>query len=235
MKIAVCDDESVFTNQISSYLEKYYHSLDVLIETFQSGEEFLKRFIVHPDHYDLIFLDIEMGGIDGVSTARQIRKCNRQVLIIFLTSHLEFAVDGYEVDAFRFLPKPIQEVKLLRTLTDIQTELDRNKKLLISKGDREILLRYQDIVFLKAQNINVLIRTKQDSYVIRKTLNALENEIEGPVFFSPHRSYVINLSYVADYDKKAITMETGERIALSRNKVSEFRTAMMTYVRICGK
>lgn len=235
MKIAVCDDELVFKNQIFGYLEKYYQSLDVLIETFQSGEEFLKRFIVHPDYYDLIFLDIEMSGMDGVSTARQLRKYNREVLIVFLTSHVEFAADGYEVEAFRFLSKPVHEMKLLRALADIQTELDRNKKLLISKGDKEILLRYQDIVYMEAQNMNVLIRTKQESYVIRKTLNALENEIAGPAFFKPHRSYVVNLKYVADYDNKAITMETGERISLSRTKVSEFRKIMMTYVRKCGR
>lgn len=235
MRIAVCDDEAVFLNQLTEYIEKYYSSIDLIVDTFESGEAFLKKLINKPDFYDLIFLDIEMKQLNGIQTARRVREYNKEVLVVFLTSHVEFATDGYEVDAFRFLVKPLQENKLIRTLQDVQKEMDRNRKILIKDSEREILLRYQDIVYLEAQNVNVLIRTLKDFFVIRRTLFQMEEEIKGPSFFRSHRSYIVNIGFVTDYDNKYITMETGEKIIVSRSKSAEFKTAMMNYVRSYGR
>lgn len=235
MRIAVCDDETVFLKQLTEYLEKYYNSLDLIVDTFEAGEMLLKKLMSKPDCYDLIFLDIEMKQLDGIKTAMKIREYNKEVLVIFLTSHVEFAADGYEVDAFRFLIKPLQEIKLIRALQDVQKELDRNKKLIIKDSEREVVLRFQDIVYLEAQNVNVLIRTLKDSFVVRKTLVQLEEEIKGPTFFRSHRSYIVNVGFVVDYDNKYITMKTGEKIVISRSKLSEFKTAIMSYVRSCGR
>lgn len=235
MRIAVCDDEAVFLKQLTEYIEKYYNSIDLIVDTFESGEVLLKKLINKPDFYDLIFLDIEMKQLDGIQTAKKIREYNKEVLVIFLTSHVEYATDGYEVAAFRFLVKPLQENKLIRALQDVQKEMDRNRKILIKDSDREILLRYQDIVYLEAQNVNVLIRTLNDFFVIRRTLVQMEEEIKGPSFFKSHRSYIVNIGFVIDYDNKYITMETGEKIVVSRSKLADFKMAMMNYVRSYGR
>lgn len=235
MRIAVCDDEEVFLIQLRNNIEKYYNSLDLVIDTFESGEDFLKHFIKKTDCYDLIFLDIEMKELNGMQTAMNIRKINSDVLVIFLTSHVEFASDGYEADAFRFLIKPLQENKLIRALGDVQKEMDRNRRILVKDNDKEIMLKHQDIVYIEAQNVNILIRTLNNSYVIRKTLSEIEYEIKGPSFFRTHRSYIVNIGFVTDHNNKCITMQTGERIVISRGKVVEFKAAMLSYVRSCGR
>lgn len=235
MRIAICDDDKVFLLKLKQYLENYYKNIDVMIETFNLGEEFIKRSENSNYNYDIIFLDIEMGHIDGIEAAKRIRKNNEDIIIIFLTSHVEFATDGYEVDAFRFLIKPIQESKLRVTLCDIQKKLDINKKILIKDRDRDFLLRYSDIILVEAQNVNIRICTINDEFTIRKTLREFEKEISGLMFFKCHRSYIVNLEFVVDYDNKTITMENNERVLISRNKISEFKTAMMTYIRKCGR
>lgn len=235
MKIAVCDDENIFREKFKAYIDGYYKSMDILTETFSSGEKLLEQFKKNHNAYDLIFLDIEMNKMDGIQTARLLRELNQDVLIIFLTSHLEFAADGYEVNAFRFLTKPVSEKKLVHALQDIQSALNRNKRLLIKTEDKEILLHYRDIVYMEAQNVLIRIRTVNEIYTIRKTLIQMEKEAEGPAFYKPHRSYLINLEYVSDYSNKAITMETGDRIPLSRNKASQFKEALMMVVKICGR
>lgn len=120
MKIAVCDDEEIFSMKLKKYLEQYYNSIDLIIDVFKSGEDFIRKIKSLTDRYDIVFLDIEMSPIDGIETAKKLRENNKDVIIIFLTSHGEFATDGYEVDAFRFLIKPVQEVKLKRALQDVQ-------------------------------------------------------------------------------------------------------------------
>lgn len=235
MKIAICDDEECFRTKLSQYLYKYYRSLDIIIDSFPSGEKLSERFKMNSDAYDLIFLDIEMEQLDGIHTAKRIRQYNQDTIIIFLTSHVEYALEGYEVDAFRFLSKPLIESKLIKALNDVQSEWDRNRKLIIRDFDNDILLPYKDIVYLEAQNVNVHIKTLNKDYTIRKTLNSIGKEVKGPAFYQPHRSYIINLSYVTDYDNKIITMETGETIPLSRNKLSEFKEALMLYVKSCGR
>lgn len=235
MKIAVCDDEKLYRDQLTKYLNIYYKSLDILIEAFSSGEELLEKFNANHNAYELVFMDIEMKKADGISTSRQIREYNQNVIIIFLTSHAEYAPEGYEVDAFRFLLKPVNENKLIHALKDVHDEMDRNKKLLIKDLDREVLLRCRDIVYLEAQNVNVTIRTVESVFTIRKTLMNMEKDLQGPVFYKPHRSYLINLEYVTDYSNKSITMETGENIPLSRNKSGEFKEALLMYVKTCGR
>ena len=235
MKIAICDDEKIFRGQLQEYLNKYYKSLDTIVESFTSGEKFLEKYMINPNAYELIFMDIEMGELDGINTAKRLREYNSDVIIIFLTSHVELALEGYEVDAFRFLSKPINERKLINALQDVQSEIDRNRKILIKDVEKEVLLKYKDIIYVEAQNVNLRIRTNESEYSIRKSLIQMEKEVEGPSFYKPHRSYLINLGYVVDYTNKVITMETGEKIPLSRNKVTELKEALMLYVKTCGR
>lgn len=235
MKIAICDDEEMFSSQLKEYLESYYKSMDLIIDKFKSGEEFLKRYTNMNCGYDIIFLDIEMKQIDGIETAKKLRELNNDIIIIFLTSHLEFAPEGYEVNAFRFLIKPIQKEKLKNALLDVQYQIDRNKKILIKDKDREVLLKYTDIVYIEAQNVNIKICTMNEKFLIRKTLREIEEELKGPTFFKCHRSYIVNLDFVIDYDNKIITMENKEKISLSRNKYSDFKNSMITYLRSIGR
>lgn len=235
MKIAICDDEEIFSLKLQEYLENYYKSIDLIIDKFKSGEDFIKKCTNMDYGYDLVFLDIEMGQLDGIETAKKLREYNKDIIIIFLTSHIEFATYGYEVNAFRFLIKPIQETKLKNALLDVQSEIDANKKIIIKDKDREILLRYTDIVYVEAQNVNINICTMNEKFLIRKTLRKIEEELKGPTFFKCHRSYIVNLAFIADYDNKIITMENGEKINLSRNKFLDFKTSMITYLRSRGR
>lgn len=233
MRIAICDDENIFREQLKNYLIKYYRSLDVVIEPFPSGEIFLEAYKKNPQTFELIFMDIEMKQLDGISTAKKLREYNQDVILIFLTSHVEFALEGYEVDAFRFLAKPVNEKKLIGALQDVQCEMDQNKKILIKDFDKEIFVKHKDIISIEAQNVNVNIKTMDNSYVIRKSLQQMEEELKGTMFYKSHRSYLINLGYVADYNNKLITMENGEQIPLSRNKLTELKEALKLYVKTC--
>ena len=119
MRIAVCDDEKVFLQMICNKIDSFYKSLDVCCIAFGDGSEIIKAYECG-QRFDAVFLDIEMKKLDGMKTAERIRSFSSEVPIIFLTSHTEFAMEGYEVGAMRFLQKPVKNDKLEQALTDIK-------------------------------------------------------------------------------------------------------------------
>lgn len=235
MKVAICDDEKFYVDNLKEFLDEYYNSLDILIDTFISGEKLINKVREIPTRYDLIFLDIEMEKFNGIEVAREIRKFNKEIIIIFVTSHIEFALQGYEVKAFRYITKPLDKDKLIKVLVDVEKEVESDKKFLIKDKDREILLNYKDIIYVEARNVNILIKTIDNSYTLRKTLKDIGNELESSMFYKTHRSYIVNFNYVADYNNKSITMKNGDKILISRSRITGFKKNIIRYVNEFGR
>lgn len=232
MKIAICEDEKIFQDVLIKELEQYFGILNVEIDAFQSGRQFLERFEQAPEQYRIIFMDIEMPGMDGLETSRQLRMLNRRVPVIFLTSHTELAMEGYEVDAFRFLSKPIARDKLLKALRDIQRQDALEHKISLNDGQKDIILNSDVIEYVKSDNVYINIFTDTGSYLIRKKLCEMEEILLCPVFYKPHRSYILHLGKVKSYDGRRIHMRSGKEIPISRGKGNEFKNAMLEYLRI---
>lgn len=114
MRIAICDDEEKYIYQVKELIEHLYHSLEILIDTCQNGNELLAKYEKYP--YDVVILDIEMPAVDGISLARKLRQKSEEVVLIFLTEHVEYALQGYEVNALRYLTKPVKPEKLKEVL-----------------------------------------------------------------------------------------------------------------------
>ena len=129
MRIAVCDDEERFRLDIKKHIDKIYNSLDVVVDCFSGGKELIASFEARP--YDLVFLDIEMPEMDGITLAKKLRDMNDKIYIVFLTGHVEYALEGYEVNALRYLTKPIQDDKLKEVLRFVSDKLTSKRQILI--------------------------------------------------------------------------------------------------------
>lgn len=234
MKIAICDDEVNFQKVLREKLEEYYGILEVEVEVFFSGMDFMDRFMNHPLEYQMIFMDIEMPGMDGIDTSKQIRKINQSIPIIFLTSHTEMAMEGYEVDAFRFLDKPLRMERLVKTLRDFDSLRLLDSKIELQVGEITLLVNWMEIQYVQSENVYINVYIKNTRYLIRKKLSDIEEEMPKQMFYKPHRSYLINLGFVKSFDGKKIMMKNGYEIPLSREKKNEFKTVMMKYLRILG-
>ncbi len=235
MRIAVCDDEELFRDKIIGYIEKSYRDIDVIISSFASGEEFLKRYEKVQANYDIIFLDIEMKQLDGINTAERIRKINEDVPIVFLTSHNEFAPVGYEVSAFRFLIKPVQEDKLIEAIEGVKKQRLNLKTILVHQKDNDILLKTKNIIYIEAHNKEIHIHTVDNIYIERRNLNEIEDELKEEGFFRTHRGYLVNLSYVKEYDTKEAILENNERVLISRLKFNKFKESLYLHIKKTAK
>ena len=236
MRIAVCDDERYFRDLITEKISEIYKDdIDMVIRTFEDGFDFLKNYYENIDTYDMIFLDIEMENINGIDTAKEIRKLNKDVNIVFLTSHDEFAKDGYEVNAFRYLSKPIQEDKLIEAIESIKKKSDSVKKILLSSKGEEILIKIKEIIYMEAQNKDIYIHTIHNIYNEKNNLTHYEEILKNYGFFRVHRSYLINLDFVKSFTSKEIVLDNEEKIYLSRLKYKTFKEHLYAYIKRTAK
>ncbi len=229
MRIAICDDESVFLSDLEQKIYKVISKLDCEVIPFSSAEELLAA----PVSFDLIFLDIEMGGMDGMSAARQIREKDFEIPIVFLTSHTEMAIEGYEVNAFRFLKKPVEDDKLQQTLQDIQLMKASHKGVMIKSGGEEIVVIPSEVLFLESDNNNVRIVTTSGSFTTRIKLGEAIDIFNrtNDTIRKVHRCSAVNLDHVARLKDKEAILDDGSIIGISRSCFTEFKKELYDHVK----
>ncbi len=227
MRIAVCEDERIFRKQLVSYLEKVITSLDVIIEEYESGERLLEAY-EKKKRYDVIFLDIEMKQLDGIQTAKKIRTYGQDEAIVFLTSHTEFALDGYEVNALRFLEKPVKEEKLRETIQTIQGLYKETKSMLLHSKEGEYRIAPERMLYVESVGNDLYLYMEDGKeYKVRKNLKDFYAEVDQRMFFQCHRSYLINLTHVSSYHTKEVVLKDGTSIPVSRGKATALRDRLM--------
>ena len=228
MRIAICDDQAVCLEQTRSAIQKCLPAPEAHIELFKSGIPFLRAFQEWP--FDLVFLDIEMPEINGISLAKNLRKLHKDVPIIFLTSHIEYALEGYEVNALRYLTKPLDPGKLRDVLTVVAERMRRQKHLWIKtdQGDQRVLV--SGILYMEAQNQNILIRTRQNSFRVRYNLSNYEDELSRDGFFRTHRGYLVSLAHIKTVGKSEVTLDDNTTLPVSRSREKELKEALFQYI-----
>lgn len=226
MKIAVCDDEIVLVKQIYQYLWK---QADCCVNCFSAPEEFLAEYEVG-ERYDVVFLDIAMEPIDGIALARKIRSYDQNAILIFITAYLEYAPKGYEVNAFRYLLKPVTEESVLAVMGEVREELESRGTLWIKTTECELLLHTRELQYLEADNKDTLIYYMDDKIRLRRGLKELEAQLSPFFFYRVHRKYVVNLARVREFDEERLTLECGRTIPISRRRSRKFRHALGAYI-----
>lgn len=232
MRIAVCDDEKIFRDEIIDALYQFFGKLELDCDGYEDGSNLITA---HESGalFDAVFLDIEMPEMDGMETALKLRKDGFTAPIVFLTSHTEMAMDGYEVAAFRFLAKPIKQDKLRKAFSDLKEELQEKNRLLIRYEGEDIILNPDDILYIEAMNNSVSIVLEEEQYMIRRKLSDIEEELNllSDNFIKIHRGYIVNLSHVKKHRGNEVYMTTDVMLPLSRGMVNTFKERLFQYVR----
>ena len=231
MRIAVCDDEEKFRTQAKNLIDKLAGSLDVIVDAYEDGNKLLTAFDKNP--YDVLFLDIEMPIMDGITLAKKLRERSDSIYIVFLTGHVEYALEGYEVNALRYLTKPVQEDKLREVLRFVMDKSTSKRQLMIKEDGEEILLNVSDIVYLEAQNQYVMIYTTDGEHLIRYNIGDLEEQLKNDGFFRIHRGYLVSMAKVKKLVKNEVIMELPDEelsLPVSRSNVKPLKEALYAYV-----
>ena len=200
--IALCEDNSLQREELKNNLSKVLDEIGVeyKILTFETGEDLLKEY---PEKLDMLFLDIQMGELTGMETARKVRKYDDKVEIIFITALWDYIQKGYEVRAFRYLIKPVKFKELQEQVTAcVENILHKRYTYITIKDKNNVLkIRTEDILFLETFERKVIIHTNSQDYIVKMSMNKLEKELTNKGFFRCHTSYIVNLIKIEEIKK----------------------------------
>ncbi|HBZ02628.1 MAG TPA: DNA-binding response regulator [Lachnospiraceae bacterium] len=231
MRIAVCDDEEKFRTQAKEMIDKLAGSLDVIVDAYEDGRKLLDAFDKKP--YDVLFLDIEMPAMDGITLAKKLRERSDSIYIVFLTGHVEYALEGYEVNALRYLTKPVQEDKLREVIRFVMDKSTSKRQLMIKTDGEETLINVSDIIYLEAQNQYVMIYLNDGEHLVRYNISDFEQQLKADGFFRIHRGYLVSLAKVKKLVRNEVLMESpdGEvSLPVSRTNVKPLKEALYSFV-----
>lgn len=216
IRAVICDDCDADRSYIKTLVEKWAMEKGntTAIEEYASAESFLFAYAEQKE-FDILLLDIEMQGMDGVSMAKRIRKENETVQIIFISGYLEYIAEGYDVAALHYLLKPVDEKKLFETLDRAQNRLAKNEKSIYLKISGEMVcVLLHEIHYIEVRSNYVTVHAKQD-YSVKKTLKEFEEELDDR-FFKIGRSFILNLNYIERVGKTTVYLSDGAVIPLPR-------------------
>lgn len=228
-KIAVCDDEQIFVDDVVKKLKEQSEQCE--ISEYISGEELLNSSL----EFDMIFLDIEMTGINGINAAFTLRERGFDGMIIFLTSHTEFMPDAFKVKAFRFLDKPLDSEKFNEAFSEAKKEIMNTEHILLSdRNGKTVYLKLTDIVYLEAYGDGTYIYGKTGIvYDTDKPLKYWKEQIGSEHFYQIHKSFIVSYLYVSDISKDGQVVMKGfkQPLDISRRNVVPFRNGFFDYIR----
>ena len=231
LRIAICDDEIAFALQLQSKISSWNHpDTQLMIETFDNGDSFIHAHAKSP--FDIIFLDVVMPIFNGIEVARELRKTDSSVKIVFLTSSPEYAVDSYTVKANNYLLKPVDDEKLYQCLNELSEELETISNMILIKCSNAVhKLPLRNIEYVEAQNKHTLFILKNNQILESiETFYLHEDKLllaDG--FIKCHRSYIVNINHIDTYTTKEIRMRSGYRIPISRTYHPGFENAYFSY------
>lgn len=230
IRAAIVEDDESYQEQLKRYIQRYEEESGerICVSVFNDGDEIIDNYA---GNYDIIFLDIEMHRMNGMDAARRIRKLDSGVVLIFITNMVQYAIQGYEVQALDYVLKPIKYFAFSQEMEKAMKKLksDKGKYLSISQGQGIVKVDTRDISFLESQGHNIIVHTSNGDYTFRETMKEMESRLTDIHFVRCNSGYLVNLEYVEYVEKNTVCVR-GEKLQISRPRRREFMAELTNYL-----
>lgn len=217
LRIAICDDETDARDALRFQLEKILiEDAEEIVYEFSSGTNAASWLKNHPGEIDLLFLDVEMNGLNGMETAKKIRAFDAQIVIVFVTGYADYVFDGYLVGAMDYLMKPVAEDKLRQLIGRVRAKSaqEESRTFTLKNMDGTWRFRYSDILYFYSDRRKVILVTEKGEYSFYARLDEIEEQL-SPDFVRIHQRYLINPVNVEYLGGESVTIN-GWEIPCSR-------------------
>jgi DNA-binding LytR/AlgR family response regulator len=229
-KIAICDDESLFTEELKELLYGYMmeKGLDFEIDTFSSGEQLVDLGIAVVQ-YTVIFLDINMDKVNGIMAAEKIRKVSREVFLVFVTAYVDYSLEGYRFDVVRYLLKgsanfPGKVNECMDAIIDKMNYSVKKREFDFREGRKEILLERLLYVESKLHTLEFHVMDNDGKvYTMNETLNTFENRLAENDFIRIHHSYLVNVKHIRNVVRYKAILTNGVELPIPKARYTEVR------------
>lgn len=236
MQIYLCEDVKAHMGQLSEVLEEcaYKCKIDAQITCFTNAKDLLSDLRKKKETGEglpiLLFSDIELPEMSGVELGKILKSEMPQIRIVFMTAYEQYAIEGYETGAMRYLLKPPVKCEITKVLLETIEAQNREKHIIVKNAKEEICIRVNDILYISAEDKYLVVHTMEQEYLNRGSLQDYEDMLEQCGFFRVHRKYLVNLRYHKSITNGNVTLSNGDVIPLSRRKESAYRSAFMKYI-----
>lgn len=234
LRIAVCDDEQAECELLEKYIREWaaFRAYQVAVLCYSGGESLLQAFF--QKSFDLVLLDIQMQGTDGMCAARKIRAADFDTGIFFVTGYEDYLAEGYEVEAFRYLLKPLRREKLWEALDLFLVRRRRGQRywtVETPEGQKRVALA--EIRYLESFGHTCLLYTPEACFQVKKGISEIEKELEilGLSVFRTHRSYLVNLAQVTAVGRDRAALAGGSFVPVSRAQYQKLNRAFIRLFR----
>lgn len=232
--IAICDDAMLDCCNMEKDVKDILGEMDIpfTVRLFSSGKDLLNAL----ENFDIIFLDIMMYGMDGMKTAQLLREKAFDKILIFMSASREYVFEAYDVEAFQYLVKPVAHHKLKSVLHRAVKKLENHSaEFMLINQDRirkKLLLR--EIYYFEIRGRVISVHGVEGVFDYYGQIGALEQELHGKGFFRCHKSFLVNLLYVDNYNRQELILDTGEKIAIAKRRYEAFCQEILEYMKRSG-
>lgn len=229
MRIAICDDQRVFSNEVEKHLDFYAkdNHLDFDVYSFSSPMDLLASNL----RFNIAFLDVEMPGMNGIELGKILKEKYRSIILIYITSHNQYLDEALDLNAVRFFEKPIRSDRFYDGLTNILRRIDDSQVSFYLKDKTTIeKIKAEDIVYVEIDRRKTKVVTIDTEYVSTLSISDWKNKLIHSVFVVPHKSFIINLNYITNYKRDELTMNYTQAVPISRNKQSFIHKKFIRYM-----
>lgn len=230
IRLAIVEDEDSFAMQLQKNIERYSgeNQIDIRVTRYSDGDEIAENY---PGGFDILLMDIQMRFMDGMTAAEKIRELDRNVIIVFITNRIDFAIRGYAVDALDYVLKPIEyfsfSKKLERAIGRVRAREGHTVTLPLSSG--VVCLNTDEIYYVESESHTLIYHTSGEEYRIRARIGDAEEALSPYGFFRCNKGLLVNLCHVKGV-KDGCCLVQGKLLVISRGKKNEFMTALADYM-----
>ncbi len=248
IRVGLCDDDPVLLKKLNSFVLDCYAENQIFAKTqaFEKGQALLYE-IEDGAGFDLLLLDIEMPGLSGMELAARVKKLLPKALIIFITSHMEYVLDAYELSVFRYVPKADQGERLTHALLDAaaMVEVQLRESYIIQNQNRLERIPLQNLLYITHEGKNALLVTdlsagenpgggsmpgeKTLCFRVRKTLQQVYEELDDKEFFFIDRGCIVNLSQIMSIKEDFCILKDGTRLGVSQSRMPGLKERLLEF------
>ena len=232
MKIAVCDDDKKDIARLKKLIEAYDadNNIGFSVSEYESGTEMLKA-VSSGEDVNIIFLDINMDDMDGLSVAKKIREEMDDVPIVLVTAFMTYVLDGYKVKASRFLIKDDLDKTFDECMDDICKDIrKKSKTIAFNCVEGEMRLKASDIILIETSGHKNLIKLKNETYQIYEKLDVLEELLKGYGFLRTHNSFLVNMAHIRGINSYVLTLDDGRQLPVPKARYKQVRQEYALFV-----
>ncbi|MCM1134321.1 MAG: LytTR family DNA-binding domain-containing protein [Clostridium sp.] len=232
LQIAICDDELFYQEKIQRLLERYLESrqLKYNIRLFSSGEEFSAPSESQPK-YDIVFMDISMDKLDGISAALRMRSFHTDTFLVFVTAFIDYALEGYKADAIRYILKDTLDTAIAECMDAILQKMYR-AYVSFSFLEGEQKLYADNLLYIESRKHKSIFYYRSDgvaTYQIYDKLDSIEQKLSGYGFLRIHKSYLVNMKHLQKIANYTAYLDTGEELPVPRSRFQSAKKALTAY------